>query len=412
MNLLGGKIRQRSAGDAVPVAFSLFALALGGFGIGTTEFVTMGLLPDIASNLRLSIPSAGHLISLYALGVVVGAPLFAVIGARLPRKTLLLGLMAMFTVGNLASVLAPNFATLALARFFSGLPHGAFFGIGSVVAASLVSPQQRGRAVSMVLLGLTIANVFGVPLSTFLGQSFSWRAAYFVVTLVGVFTAAAILRWVPATSANKSASMRSELGALRRLQVWLALLTGAIGFGGFFAVYSYIAPTMTDVAGFSKSSIPIILVICGLGMTAGNLIGGRLTDISTTRAIYGTLASTTIVLVAFTFTAHYKVAAVLTVFLLSATSLALVPALQTQLMDVSANAQSLAAALNHSALNMANALGAWLGGRVIAAGLGYTSPAWIGAGLTVVGLSVAVISGLIDYRRSPFATSPHQLAAA
>jgi DHA1 family inner membrane transport protein len=382
-----------------PVALSLLALAIGGFAIGTTEFATMGVLPDIAGNLDTSIPTTGHLVSLYALGVVVGAPLFAVLGARLPRKTLLLLLMAAFTIGNLASALAPTFGALAGARFLSGLPHGAFFGIGAVVAASLVGPQRRARAVSMMMLGLTVANVLGVPAGTLLGQSFGWRATYLLVTVVAATTVLAIWRWVPAAPVQNGAGMRRELGALRRLPVWLAVLTGAVGFGGFFAVYSYIAPTMTTVAGFSNGAMTIVLALFGVGMTLGTLVGGRLADRSVMRTIYAALTSVLVVLVAFPFTAHWTVPAAATVFLLGATGSALVPPLQTRLMDVSGDAQSLAGALNHAALNIANSLGALLGGLVIAAGYGYTSTGWVGAALALAGLGVAATSGVVDRRR-------------
>ncbi|NHC47563.1 MFS transporter [Motilibacter sp. K478] len=377
------------------MALSLLALALGGFGIGTTEFVTMGLLPDIAEGVGASIPSGGHLVSGYALGVVVGAPLLAVLGARLPRKTMLLALMAAFTVGNLASALAPTFDTLLAARFLSGLPHGAFFGIGSVVAASLVAPHRRGWAVSMMMLGLTVANVVGVPVSTFVGQNLGWRSTFLVVTAIGVLTVLAVARWVPPVPTPEGAGARQELGALRRLQVWLALLTGAVGFGGFFAVYSYITPTMTDLAGISESSMPVVLALFGIGMTVGNLLGGRLADWSVLRTVYLGLTSVVLTLALFTWTVHRPVPAALTVLLLGGTGSAMIPALQTRLMDVADDAQSLAAALNHSALNVANALGAWLGGLVIAAGLGYTAPAWVGAGLAVGGLGVITVSALV-----------------
>ncbi|WP_331273016.1 MFS transporter [Motilibacter deserti] len=377
------------------LALSLLALALGGFGIGTTEFVTMGLLPDIARGVDASIPSGGHLVSGYALGVVVGAPLLAVLGAKLPRKTMLLALMAAFTVGNLASALAPTFDTLLAARFLSGLPHGAFFGIGSVVAASLVAPERRGWAVSMMMLGLTVANVVGVPVSTAVGQTMGWRSTFLVVTAIGVATLFAITRWVPDVPVLAGASARQELGALKRLQVWLALLTGAVGFGGFFAVYSYITPTMTELSGIAESSMPIVLALFGIGMTLGNLLGGRLADWSVMRTVYLGLTSVVLTLVLFTWTVHHPVPAALTVLLLGGTGSAMIPALQTRLMDVADDAQSLAAALNHSALNVANALGAWLGGLVIAAGYGYTAPAWVGAGLAVAGLVVLTVSALV-----------------
>ena len=394
-------LAQAAAARRTPaLALSLFALALGGFGIGTTEFVTMGLLPDIARGVDASIPSGGHLVSGYALGVVVGAPLLAVLGARLPRKTMLLALMAAFVIGNLASALAPSFDTLLVARFVSGLPHGAFFGIGSVVAASLVAPQRRGWAVSMMMLGLTVANVIGVPVSTFVGQNLGWRSTFLVVTGIGLLTLLAVGRWVPAVPIAVGASARQELRALGRLQVWLALLTGAVGFGGFFAVYSYITPTMTGLAGISESSMPVILALFGVGMTLGNLLGGRLADWSVLRTVYLGLISVVLTLVLFTVTVHHAVPAALTVLLLGGTGSAMIPALQTRLMDVADDAQSLAAALNHSALNIANALGAWLGGLVIARGLGYEAPAWVGAGLAVGGIGVLTVSALVG-RRAP-----------
>jgi DHA1 family inner membrane transport protein len=396
------------------LAFALFALALGGFGIGTTEFATMGVLPEISSDLHASIPATGHLISLYALGVVVGAPLLAVLGARLPRKQLLLALMAAFTVGNLASAVAPSFGVLAIARFVSGLPHGAYFGIGSVVAARLVPPSRRGQAVSMMMAGLTVANLLGVPLSTVLGQAFGWRATYVVVTVIAVLTLLALTAWLPRVAPDASVGMRTELAGLRRPQLWLAVLTGAVGFGGFFAVYSYIAPTLTEVSGYSSGAIPLVLALFGLGMTLGNLLGGRLADFSVQRTLALGLTALIAVQIAFTFAVHARIPAAIGVFLLGASGSAMIPALQARLMDVSGRAQSLGAALNHSALNVANALGAWLGGLVIAAGFGYPSTAWVGAGLAAAGLVVVAFSGWGERRqsrRSPAAPSPGTGAA-
>ncbi len=381
------------------VNLSLFALALGGFAIGTTEFATMGVLPNIAHSLHTSIPSAGQLISLYALGVVVGAPLFAVLGARMRRKTLLVLLMAIFALGNFASVLAPNFAVLALARFASGLPHGAFLGIGSVVAASLL-PQARAHAFAMMMLGLTVANIVGVPVATVLGQQFGWRSTYVLVTVVAALTMVAVFLWIPLDDVHDDAGIRRELGALRRYQVWMALLIGAIGFGGFFAVYSYIAPTMTKVAGLHSSQIWIVLMIFGIGMTLGNVVGGRLADRNVVRTIYIGLGGVLVILVAFTVAAHHAIPAVACVFGLGMMGSVAIPALQTRLMDVSADAQSLAAALNHSALNIANSLGAWLGGLVIAAGYGYASTGWVGAALAVGGIAIVSVSVVTGRQRA------------
>ena len=389
----------------LPVWLSLTALALGGFGIGTTEFATMGVLPDVAGDLGATIPQGGHLVSAYALGVVVGAPLLAVIGARLPRKALLLCLLAAFTVGNALSALAPSFLTLELARFASGLPHGAYFGIASIVAASLVPDERRARAVARVMLGLTVANVVGVPLATLLGQQLGWRSTYLAVAVIGLLAIASIARFVPRIAALPGASPRRELGALRRPQVLLTLLVGAVGFGGFFAVYSYITPTLTEVSGFAEAGVPIALALFGIGMTVGTEIGGRLADGSVVRTIYLGMASVTVVLLAFTVTAHNAVSAAVTVLLIGASGSLCLPALQTRLMDVAGDAQSLAAAGNHAALNVANALGAFLGGLVIAAGLGYTAPAVVGAVLAVLGIGVLSASQVLE-RRTAAAARP------
>ena len=382
----------------VPVWASLTALALGGFGIGTTEFATMGVLPDVTGDLGATIPQGGHLVSAYALGVVVGAPVLAILAARLPRKMLLLALMAAFTVGNALSALAPTFTTLEVARFASGLPHGAYFGIAAIVAASLVPPGRRARAVARVMLGLTVANIVGVPLATTLGQHFGWRSTYWSVAVIGVLAVLAVARFVPPVAALPGASPRRELGALGRPQVLLALLVGAVGFGGFFAVYSYITPTLTEVSGFGAAAVPLALALFGLGMTVGTELGGRLADRSVVGTIYTGMAASGAVLLLFTVTAHHPVTAAVTVFLIGATGSTTLPALQTRLMDVAGDAQSLAAAGNHAALNVANALGAYLGGLVLAAGYGYTAPAVVGAALAAAGLVVMLASRRLELR--------------
>lgn len=385
---------------ATPVWLSIAALALGGFGIGTTEFATMGVLPAVTGDLGATIPQGGHLVSAYALGVVVGAPLLAVLGARLPRKLLLLVLMLAFTVGNALSALAPSFETLVLARFASGLPHGAYFGIAAIVATSLVPPGRRARAVARVMLGLTVANIVGVPLATVLGQQLGWRSTYWAVAVIGILTLVAVSRYVPTLAARPGAGPRRELGALRSLQVWLTLLIGAIGFGGFFAVYSYITPTLTEVSGFAEAGVPVALALFGLGMTLGTEVGGRLADRSVVSTIALGLSATTVVLLAFSVTAHSVVPAAVTVFLIGASGSLCLPALQTRLIDVAGDAQGLAAAGNHAALNVANAIGASLGGLVIAAGLGYTAPAVVGALLAVGGLGVLALSWTLERRQS------------
>jgi DHA1 family inner membrane transport protein len=372
------------------------ALAIGAFAIGTTEFVAMGLLPDIASSLGITEPIAGHVISAYALGVVVGAPVIASLTAHLPRKALLLGLIALFTLGNLASVLAPSYETLMAARFVSGIPHGAFFGIAALVAAHLMGPKNRAKAVAHVMSGLTVATVLGVPLASFLGQHFGWRSAFGLVVVIGLVTLTAIWHWLPDLTSMHVTSALTELSALRRPQVWLALLLGMVGFGGMFAVYTYVATTLTDVSGLSRALVPLGLMTFGIGMVVGNLVGGKIADISVVKALYASLVSLAAMLALFVWAVHNPWTALIGLFLIGASGSAIGPALQTRLMDVAHGAQTLAAALNHSALNIANAAGAWIGGLVIAAGYGYTAPAGAGALLAVAGLVVLTISVLLQ----------------
>ncbi|WP_425298738.1 MFS transporter [Nocardia farcinica] len=382
---------------------AMLALALGGFGIGTTEFVTMGLLPDIAVAMHVSEPTAGHAVSAYALGVVVGAPLLAALCARVPRKRLLVALMVAFTLGNLATVLAPTFHTLVAARFVAGLPHGAYFGVASLAAASLAPVGRRAKAVAAVMLGLSAANVVGVPAATWLGQHFGWRDAFVVVALIGAATVAALLRFVPELTGLVITNPLTELGALRRTQVLATLAVGAIGFGGMFAVYTYIATTLTHVAGMAAGAVPLVLALFGLGMVAGNVAGGVLADRGVDRSIFVAMVTMAVVLAAFAAAAHHPVTAAIGAFLVGASGAALAPGLQTRLMDVAADAQTLAAALNHAALNIANAAGAWLGGLVIAAGFGYTAPALVGAGLAVTGVLLFTVTVWAARRGAPAA---------
>jgi len=386
------------------VALAITALAIGGFAIGTTEFVTMGLLPDVASSVGVSVPTGGHLISAYALGVVVGAPTIAALGAKLPRRLLVLALMGMFVVGNALTALAPGYGTLLLARFVAGLPHGAYFGVASLIAASLVRPEVRGRAVSSVMIGLAVANIVGVPGATWLGQGLGWRAAYWAVVAIGALTIVCVLAVVPRVRARSEASIRSELGALRRPQVLLTLLAGIVGFGGMFALYSYIAPLVTDVAGASSSFVPVVLLVFGTGMLLGTTLGGRLADRALFPSLIGAVLAMGVALALVAMAASSVWTLVPVVFAVAATSSVLVVCLQLRLMRVAGEAQMLGAALNHSALNLANALGAWLGGLVIAAGSGYTAPSTVGAGLAVLGLLVFGVSALL--RRRQLAADP------
>jgi DHA1 family inner membrane transport protein len=391
----GGARRQ---GSHRSVGLAITALALGGFTIGTTEFVTMGLLPEMAGGLGVDIPRAGHVISAYALGVVVGAPLIAVLGARLPRKGLLLALMAFYAVANLATAAAPTYPFLAGARFLAGLPHGAYFGVASLVAAGLVDPARRGRAVSRVMLGLAVANLVGVPAAAWLGQHLGWRSAYVSVTVLALLTVAMVGTAVPRVRPDRDATGRRELGAFSRLQVWLTLLVGAVGFGGMFAMYSYIAPTVTDVTGLSSSAVPVYLLAFGVGGILGTWLGGVGADWSLLRSMVFANVAMGVSLVVFTQGASQPVAAWLLVLAIAMVGSMLAVTLQMRLMQVAGDAQTLGAAMNHASLNLANALGAWLGGVVIAAGYGYTAPSWVGAGLSVLGLLVLAASVVVHRR--------------
>ena len=391
--------------QAKRTSLAIFALAVGGFAIGTTEFAIMGLLQEMVTDLGVSVPDGGHIISAYALGVVVGAPVLAALGARIPHKKMAVGLMMLFTVGNLSSFFAPDYQWLLVTRFLSGLPHGAFFGVAAVIAASLVAPTRRARAISMVMLGLSIANVVGVPFATWLGQQAGWRWMFVMVGTIGLLTVALTARYVPLKAVHPEASIRRELGALRRIQVWLALLVGTVGFGGFFAVYAYISPTMTNLSGFDASVLPLIVGLYGLGNVVGNIAGGRLADRSVMGSIYAILLGTVLILAGYAWLVQYKAGALVLVFLVGTIGSMLVPPLQTRLLDASPGAQSLASSLNHSALNMANALGALLGGLVIAWGWGYRAPAVVGAVLALLGLGIALLSGWLD-RRGPHSPVP------
>jgi DHA1 family inner membrane transport protein len=379
---------------------AILALALGGFGIGTNEFVAMGLLPDIAASLHISEPIAGHVVSAYALGVVIGAPVIAALTARVPRKTVLLVLMAVFTLGNVATLFAPNYESLMAARFVAGVPHGAFFGIAALVAARLLGPGNRAKAVAQVMTGLTVATVIGVPIASWLGQALGWRSAFALVVVIGIATLSAIWMWLPEIGATHSTSPLTELGALKRPQVWLALIVGMVGFGGMFAVYTYVATTLTDVAGLPRTLVPLALMVFGAGMVVGNLVGGKMADKCVIRSLYVVIGTGGVMLGVFVVASHNPYTAMILLFAIGASGGAIAPALQTRLMDVAADAQTLAAALNHSALNIANASGAWIGGLVIAAGFGYTAPAAAGAVLAALGLVVLSVSVLLQRRAS------------
>ncbi len=376
-----------------------FALALGGFALGTGEFASMGLLPNIAGELGTSIPQAGLGISAYALGVVVGAPVIAAAFARACKRRMLLGLMLAFAAANLLTAAGASFDAFVLARFAAGLPHGAYFGFAALAAASMAPPQGRARAVGRVMLGLSVANILGVPLATFIGQALGWHAAFLLVAATALATAGLLRLCLRPMPAHALASPLRELDGLRQPLLWLTLGIAAVGNGGLFAVYSYVAPMLVQVTGVGERAVPPFLALIGSGMVVGSLFGGWLADRGVLRAIGLMLVLDMLVLAALPLAAPSPILMGLDLFLLGFAGLALGPALQTRLMDVAGrHAQALAASLNHSAFNMANALGAWLGGVCVAAGLGWTATGPLGAGLAVGGLLILLLSARTERR--------------
>ncbi|OAH50919.1 MFS transporter [Microbacterium oleivorans] len=388
---------------------ALLALAVGSFGIGMTEFVVMGLLPEIARELlpaawassqEDAIAQAGWLITLYALGVVIGAPTIAASVAKYPRHRVMILLAAALTLFNALTLVLPTFELVAASRLLAGLPHGAYFGIGALVAADVMGPGNRAKGVAFVLTGLTVANVVGVPLGTFLGQNLGWRWAFVLVVAIFAAATAAIAVTVPRRAGEPSRTLRAELGVFRIGQVWFALGIGAIGFGGFFAVYTYVSPLVTEAAGSPAWVVPITLVILGIGMTVGNLVGGHLADVDLIRAMFGLLGLLALTLLLLALTSGWIVMVVIFVFAVAFAASAVSPTIQTRLMDVAGDNQSIAAALNHSALNTGNAMGAALGGAVIAAGFGFAAPVWVGFLLALAGLGIAALSITLERRQA------------
>ncbi|MFD6422448.1 MFS transporter [Streptomyces sp. NPDC060198] len=375
---------------------ALLALAIGAFGIGTTEFVIMGLLPEVAADFQVSIPTAGFLVTGYALGVVAGAPLMTLLGTKISRKRMLMLLMGLFVIGNVVSALAPVFGVMIVGRVIASLAHGAFFGIGSVVAADLVAPQKKAGAIAMMFTGLTVANVVGVPLGTYIGQTAGWRVTFLVVAGLGVIGLLGVAKLVPEQPRPEGVRLRHELAAFRNVQVLLAMAMTVLGFGGVFAAITYITPMMTGIAGFAPSSVTWLLVLFGVGMVVGNLLGGKFADRHLMPMLFVTLGSLAVVLALFTVTAHNKIAAAVTVVLIGALGFATVPPLQKRVLDQASGAPTLASAVNIGAFNLGNALSAWLGGMVIAAGFSYTAPNWVGAALAGAALILAVVSGLLE----------------
>jgi DHA1 family inner membrane transport protein len=376
----------------------LAALALGGFAIGTTEFASMSLLPYFAKSLGVDAPTAGHAISAYALGVVIGAPVIAVAAARLPRRLILVALMAVFAVGNLLSALSPSFGWMLIFRFLSGLPHGAYFGVAALVAAGVSPPERRARAVAMVMIGLTVATIVGVPLANVVGQWIGWRWGFVIVAVLAAMTAAAVFLLAPRDAAEAGASPLRELGALGRGRVWLTLAIGAIGFGGMFCVYTYLASTMAEVTHASPAALPMVLAIFGAGMTVGTLVCAWAADRAQIPAIGGVLLWSAAALALYPMATGSLWTLGPVVFLIGCGG-GLGAVLQTRLMDVAGDAQTLAAALNHSAFNFANALGPWLGGLAIAAGYGWASTGYVGAALALGGFAIWIVAA-VDVRRT------------
>ncbi|GGU27479.1 MFS transporter [Streptomyces lavendofoliae] len=377
---------------------ALLALAIGAFGIGTTEFVIMGLLPEVAADFQVSIPTAGLLVTGYGLGVVLGAPLMTALGTRISRKRMLMLLMVLFIAGNVLSAAAPAFGVMLAGRVVASFAHGAFFGIGSVVAADLVAPEKKAGAIAMMFTGLTVANVVGVPLGTFIGQSAGWRTTFFLVAALGVLGLLGVAKLVPEQPRPEGVRLRHEIAAFRNVQVLLAMAMTILGFGGVFAAITYITPMMTDVAGYSAGSVTWLLVLFGLGMVGGNLIGGAFADRALMPLLYVSLTALALVLALFTFTAHDKAAAAVTLTLIGALGFATVPPLQKRVLDQASGAPTLASAVNIGAFNLGNSLASWLGGLVIAAGLGFTAPNWVGAALAASALVLAVLSSALERR--------------
>lgn len=390
----------------MPVA--LWALVIGAFGIGTTEFVIAGLLPAIAADFGVDIPVAAYMATSYALGVFVGAPILIILGARTPKKTMLALLAVLFVIGNLVTAMAPSLEVAIIGRVITSLTHGAFFGIGSVLAAEMVPPQKRVSAIAFMFSGLTVANLVGVPAGTWLSQQFSWQTTFYAITLIGIATVVGVLALVPPTPKPKAQRIGHEFAAFGNAKVLLAMGITILGPAAFFTSITYIAPMMTEVAGFAEGSVTWLLMVFGFGLFVGNWLGGRFADKALMPMLYGTLLGQGLVLMAFHYLAHSQIASVLCIFLMAAFGFATVSPIQKLVMDKAkaAGAPTLASAVNIGLFNLGNALGAWLGGIVIAQGFGFTAPNWAGALLSAGALILAIASGLLDRREDVGAALP------
>ncbi|MEM5450450.1 MFS transporter [Paraburkholderia guartelaensis] len=376
----------------------LLALAVAAFGIGTTEFVIMGLLPDVARDLSVSIPAAGMLVSAYALGVTIGAPIVAIAIANVPRKQALMRLIGIFIVGNLLCALAPNYSILMAARIVTAFCHGAFFGIGSVVAAGLVAPNRRAQAIALMFTGLTLANVLGVPLGTALGQIAGWRTTFWAVTAIGILAAVALQVCLPAKIEMQKASLVHEFGVLKNPQVLMVLGMSVLASASLFAVFTYITPILEDVTGFSPHEVTFVLLLFGLGLTVGSTLGGKLADWKLMRSLLTFLAMIAVVLAAFSLTMHDPIAAMATIFVWGILAFAIVPPLQILIVNRASDAPNLASTLNQGAFNLGNAGGAWIGGVAIGAGAPLTALPWVGVVTAFAALALTLVSAQIDRR--------------
>ncbi|MFF1823208.1 MFS transporter [Kribbella sp. NPDC058245] len=387
----------------------LLALALGGFGIGLTEFGIVGLLPEVASDFTVSVSVAGYLVSGYALSVAIGAILLTLALTKVDRKQALVGLMVLFIIGNLVSAVAPTYGVLLAGRIIAALCHGAFFSVGAVVASDMVAANKKAGAISLMFGGLTVANVLGVPLGTFLGQQLGWRSTFWAITVIGVVALAGIALLVPKTERAAATSLRTELGAFKRGQVWITIAISVLAFGGVIGGFTYIAFTLTEVSGFATATVPWLLVLFGLGTFAGNLIGGKAADRGLNKALTTFLAGLTVILAAFALVAENKILTVIALLLMGGIGLATAPGLQMRSMKYAPDAPTLASGANIAAFNIGNALGAWIGGLTLAAGYGFTSPLWVGAGLSLLGL-IVVAAGSIRSAAPAAASEPEPVA--
>ncbi|GAA1136498.1 MFS transporter [Nesterenkonia lutea] len=372
------------------VALAILALSIGGFAVGVTEFAIMGLQLEAVEDLGITIPQAGLLISAYAVGVVIGAPILSILGAKRERKSYALLLLGVFVFGHVLSFFAPNYETMLVARFLSGLPHGAYFAVAALMAAEMAGPTKRSRAIAVVLGGLAISNVLGVPVVTALGQEFGWRWMFVSVIVLALITMAAVARYAPRQMPPATATMHSEIKGLKNKRLWVGIMLAVVGFSGMFALYSYIAPVSTEITGFDQSALPWIVGLFGSGMVVGNFVGGWAADKSVLGTVVVAMGLVAVFMVLFAYTAHIPVLMLIFLFLVGVSASALGPSMQTHLIDTAPDAPQLAASLHHSAFNAANALGALVGGQVIAAEMGLRAPSYVGAGAAVLGVGVAL----------------------